>query len=116
MSSAPATRISLEFGIDNLVAVGVVHAENKLTPQLEQQVAEIQRLGTEIQTRTIELQTIYDKTSPDEGFKEDCQAFIELAQKAGHAYLGRGDQERLQPGYLQVPGHRSVPRRHVDGP
>jgi hypothetical protein len=83
VSSAPATRISLEFGIDNLVAVGVVHAENKLTPQLESQVAEIQRLGTEIKTRTDELMEIYTKTEIDEGFKEDCQALIALAGKLG---------------------------------
>ena len=83
MSAAPATRISLEFGIDNLVAVGVVHAENKLTPQLEAQVAEIQRLGNEIKIRSDELVTIYDKTPPDKEFLEDCDAFAALASKLG---------------------------------
>jgi hypothetical protein len=83
VSAAPSTRISLEFGIDNLVAVGVVHAENRLTPKLEQQVAEIHRLGNEVNTRGAELVEIYSKTETDPEFEADCNTLIAAAEKLG---------------------------------
>ena len=82
-SSAPSTKISLEFGIDNLVAVGVVHAENRLAPRLEQQVGEVHRLGAEITTRTLALQAIYNEERTDPEFEEDCKALVEAADKLG---------------------------------
>ena len=83
VSAAPSTKISLEFGIDNLVAVGVVHAENRLLPRLEQEVAEAQRLGTEAQSRVADLNGIYDKAKVDPAFEEQCRALAEAASKLG---------------------------------
>ena len=80
----PRPSISLEFGIDNLVAIGVVHAENKLNPQLEQQVAEIHRLGDEVtqpDRRADKRSTT--KTTIDPEFEEDCKALVEAAAKLG---------------------------------
>jgi hypothetical protein len=82
-SSAPRTNISLEFGIDNLVAIGIVHAENRLTPRLEQEVAEIHRLGSEVNTRGAELIDIYGKTEVDPEFEADCTTLIKAAEKLG---------------------------------
>jgi hypothetical protein len=81
--STPTTRINFEFGIDNMVAVGVVHAENILNPKLEQQVSEIHRLSNEVSRRNVELTTLFDKTAVDAKFEQDCQALVEAAARLG---------------------------------
>jgi hypothetical protein len=82
-AAAPTTNISLEFGIENLVAIGVVHVENSLGPVLEQQVSEVNRLGNEITVKAAELRAVYDKVPIDPEFEADCRALVAVATKLG---------------------------------
>jgi hypothetical protein len=79
----PNTKIALDLGIDNLVAVGVVHAESRLTERLERQVGEAQRLAAEIMVKLHELEEIYKAELPDPDFVKRCQALVELAADLG---------------------------------
>jgi hypothetical protein len=79
----PNTRIVLDLGIDNFVAVGVVRAETRLTARLEQHVSEAHRLGVAISDRLAQLHTIYKEVKPDPQFVRDCEALVEVAAKVG---------------------------------
>jgi hypothetical protein len=82
-AAAPATTIAVELGIDNLVAVGVVHAEARLAERLATQVDEANRLGVEVQARIAALHAIYDATPVDPAFLADCEALVAAAAKLG---------------------------------
>jgi len=81
--TAPQTHIDIALGIENLVAIGVVHVENTLDPKLARQVGEVNRLGAEIAARNAELQAIYNDTPVDPALEAKCRAFIAAADELG---------------------------------
>jgi hypothetical protein len=83
VSAAPVTSIALSLDINNMVAIGVVHAEGRLIPQLEQEVGEANRLGNEITKRAADLRSFYDGMPIDPAYEADCKDLVAAAAKVG---------------------------------
>src|SRR6516225_64692 len=76
-STVPTFNFALQAGVEDLVAIGIVHVENSLGPQLEQTVAEHHRLGQEINTRSAELLAIYNMApAGNETLAERCEVLV----------------------------------------
>jgi hypothetical protein len=83
VAATPNFNFDLQVNVDNLVAVGVVHAKNRLVPQLEHEVSEVTRLGTEITKRGTELNAVFAAVPIDPEFEANCKAFVAAGEKIG---------------------------------
>jgi hypothetical protein len=78
-SAAPNTHIHLNVGVSDLVKVLTVHAKQRLRPQLEAKVAEINQLGNEIQTKGVELNALFVNAEVDPELTKRCEVLLEVA-------------------------------------
>jgi hypothetical protein len=82
-SAAPNVHIDLALGVDNLVAILALHAEDGLNPKIDKAVDAIHRLGGEIGVMKGELLRLFDATPVDPAIAAKCEALVAAAEALG---------------------------------